>query len=88
MTSKTYQVHYIAGDGTMQSFKFKTDRSMQRVNRNDGFSIPTPFMQDMCAAAKRYESNPDSHMSKHGGFMYTHIKRIKCVDTGSTRLFI
>lgn len=88
MTTKTYQIHYIAGDGTMQSFKFKTERSMQRVNRNDGFSIPAPFMTDMGIAAARYARNPNSRMSQHGGFTYTHIKRIKCMETGATRLFI
>jgi len=88
MSAKTYQVHYVAGDGTMQSFKFKTDRSMQRVRRNDGFNIPQPFFDEMCTAASKYGKDPQSKMSTHGGFMYTHIRRIKCMETGATRHFM
>ncbi len=87
---KSYLVHYMAIDGEICSFKFKTDRSFRTYSRYDmdsGIGLGRPFQYDMYEAATRIESNPESRMAKHGGFNAYKIRRIKCIETGETKYF-
>lgn len=85
-----YMVHYIAKDGEMVNFTFKTDRSF-RCYRNNSYSaqrfIGQPFMNDLCEAAAKISAKPESKMARHGGFVYYGIRRIKCMDTGEVKYF-
>lgn len=86
-----YQVHYEAGDGTIHSFTFKSDRRMSSYSMCGGGvanGIGRPFLDDMCNAARNIEAREDSAMHKHGGFMWTKIRRIKNCETGQMRHFL
>lgn len=89
-TGLKYMVHYIANDGEMVNFAFKTDRSF-RVYRKDssasGYGLGEPFICDMLEAANKISQKPTSKMSMHGGFNYLGIRRIKCMDTNEVKYF-
>lgn len=85
-----YMVHYIANDGEMVNFTFKTDRSFRLYRNNnshDGIAVGQPFMNDLCEAASRIGERPESKMARHGGFNYCGIRRIKCMDTNEVKYF-
>ena len=85
-----YMVHYIAKDGEMVNFTFKTDRSFRiyrKSNSANGYGIGEPFMCDMLEAAKKIGQKPTSKMAQHGGFNYYGIRRIKCMDTNEVKYF-
>lgn len=87
---KTYKVHYIAKDGSRCSFKFKTDCSPRSYRRNDtgsGMGMGMPFFNAMGDAAHKIQSNPESSMAKHGGFLWTGVRKIECLETSFTKYF-
>jgi len=84
-TTKTYRVYYVANDGHKCKFTFKSDRSFNRYGNNayDGKTFGRPFLNDMLAAAERYENDPNSKMSIHGGFGgVDSVKIVECIETG------
>ena len=89
--TKTYKVRYYAKDGTACAFTFTTDRAFRRFRASSrmctGIDLGRPFVNDLCAAAGRHESNPESNMSKHGGFSLNNLRSIQCIETGTRMLF-
>ena len=85
-----YMVHYIAKDGQMVNFTFKTDRSFRiyrKFNSVNGYGLGEPFVYDMLEAAKKIGQKPTSKMVQHGGFNYYGIRLIKCMDTQEVKYF-
>lgn len=86
---KSYRVYYAAKDGHKCTFIFKSDRSFRRYQNNNYFgkTFGTPFMEDMFKQIARYEKDPNSKMSIHGGFGGVHtIAMVKCIETGELQL--
>lgn len=85
-----YMVHYIANDGQMVNFTFKSDRSFRiyrKANSSGGYGLGEPFTLDMLEAAQKIGQKPTSKMAAHGGFNYHGIRRIKNMDTGEVKYF-
>lgn len=89
-TGNHYKVAYVANDGAKLAFTFQSDRSFRTYRNNDAFdgvALGRPFMNDLFEAAQSY-NHEGTKMYEHGGFTYTRIQWIECIETKHRQYFL